>query len=301
MSRTGMATRLGRLSAVSSVALGAIGVAALTALGPAASSATSVPAPTMYIGSVAGGPHVTSYPLPSSGNVTPATTLSSVGVHPYGLGLDGAGDLWVSNYISSTLMEFTPAQLASGGTPTAVVTISSSGPSLDGPIGTAFDRSGDLWLANFSNATISMFTPSQLAVSGSPTATVSLSGTDINEPEFLAFDAAGDLWVASGGSLLEYTPAQLTQSGTPVPAIIVSTSSLGGPTGIAFDPAGDAWVSTENGFLAEFTPAMLATTGTPTPAVKISNDIGNHLEEPGEIEFPTRQGTPGCRASARTP
>ncbi len=30
---------------------------------------------------------------------------------------------------------------------------------------------------------------------------------------------------------------------------------------------------------------MLATTGTPTPAVKISNDIGNHLEEPGEIEF----------------
>ena len=72
---------------------------------------------------------------------------------------------------------------------------------LSGPAGLAFDSSGNLYVANHSNDTISKVTPSG---SVSTFASVGLSG-----PDGLAFDASGNLYVAnySNDTVSKMTPS----------------------------------------------------------------------------------------------
>ncbi len=67
---------------------------------------------------------------------------------PTGVAFDAAGNFWVSNLVSSTVVKFTLSQLAVSGSPVPDVTISANAGSLDGPVGLAFDNSGDLWVEN---------------------------------------------------------------------------------------------------------------------------------------------------------
>ncbi len=74
---------------------------------------------------------------------------------PTGVAFDAAGNLWVSSTGNSTVVKFTPAQLAASGNPAPDVTISANARailgtsvSLNSPEGLAFDNSGDLWVAN---------------------------------------------------------------------------------------------------------------------------------------------------------
>jgi hypothetical protein len=78
--------------------------------------------------------------LAASGSPAPNVTLTpNAGSlnQPAGLAFDASGDLWVSNMGANTVVEFTPSQIASSGSPTPGVTV--SGPSLNGPAGLAFD------------------------------------------------------------------------------------------------------------------------------------------------------------------
>jgi sugar lactone lactonase YvrE len=111
--------------------------------------------------------------LAAGGAPTPAVTLSSNGTPsiggPWGLAFDSTGALWVSNSNITTLIKFTPSQLASSGSPTPAVTISNTGADLVQVAGISFDASGDLWTTNPFFNRIAEFTPGQLAASGSPT------------------------------------------------------------------------------------------------------------------------------------
>jgi sugar lactone lactonase YvrE len=115
--------------------------------------------------------------LAAGGSPTPAVIISSNGSHslnePWGIAFDSAGDLWVTNFGQATLVEFTPAQLATNGSPTPTVTV--SGGSLDGSTGIAFDANHNLWATNF-NSSLVEFSQSQLASSGSPTPVDTISG-----------------------------------------------------------------------------------------------------------------------------
>jgi len=234
---------------------------------------------------------ITSYPLPSSGNVSPTSTLSSGFDNPDSEAFDASGDLWMTNFNGDTLNEFTPSQLAAGGSQSPAVVISKSGFSLAGPDGLAFTPSGDLWVANFQGHTLVMFTPAQLAASGSPVpaAVIGASGSALDEPADLVFDGTGNLWVASylDSQLDGYTPSQVASNGSPAPAVTISGAGLSGPQGVTFDDAGDAWVGNATPNTAvEFTPSMLAASGTPTPAVTISDDGGGtSIDVPYQIAF----------------
>ena len=156
----------------------------LAVLGVAVPSATAAPAPLgIYVGNGAATNTVTSYPLSSNGNVAPNTTIGSSSSSidgPDGQVFDANGDLWVANNAGNTVVEFTAAQLAATGSPTPNVTISSDGSGsgvFSGPAGLAFDSSGDLWVANNNVSTLVEYTPSQLAVSGSPTPAAAPSST----------------------------------------------------------------------------------------------------------------------------
>ncbi|HUE09057.1 MAG TPA: hypothetical protein VMP41_16655 [Acidimicrobiales bacterium] len=188
--------------------------------------------------------------LSSSGFPTPKVTITDTGgslLGPSGLAFATSGDLWVVNRADDSIVEFTPAQLATSGSPTPAATITSDGSnSLATPTGATFDTAGDLWVSNAqSGATpvfsVAEFTPAQLAAgTGSPTPNVTLSpdvSGSLDIPLGLGFDGSGNLWVANQGnsSLVEFSPAQLSATGSPTPVSTVAgpATQLTAPVGVA--------------------------------------------------------------------
>jgi hypothetical protein len=256
-----------------------IGITTLGFTEPAGASS----GPAIYISNYSG--IISSYALPSTGMATPlaVNTSASIG-HAQYEAFDASGDLWVSNSGPDDLVEFTPSQLAAGGTPTAVKIIKG----LDGPAGIAFNGSGDLWVAEAGNDHIVEFTPSQLTQGGSltPAITVSPSGGALTEAGGVAFDGSGDLWVGTltGSKVIKFTAAQIASSGSPAPSVVLSSAGFSESAGLAFDDSGNLWVA-NRGFgegLFKFTPSQLEASGSPTPTTRIS---GNDLASPVGVAF----------------
>jgi sugar lactone lactonase YvrE len=241
--------------------------------------------------------------LVRSGSPAPSVALSAFGTFA-GVVFDASGNLWAANTSANTLVKFTASSLASSGPAAPTVTISSSNSSLRDPFGLAFDKDGNLWVANSASNTLVKFTPVQLAISGAPVPDVTIqasttpAGSTISFPRGLAFDKDGNLWVTSGdtqtpGKVVMFTPAQLAVSGSPVPAVTISSNndnnltSIIQPIGLAFDANGNLWVA--NGgvsTISRFTPAQQATSNASRPDLRL---IGNtlNLTSSGGIAFDT--------------
>jgi hypothetical protein len=103
----------------------------------------------------------------------------------------GGGPNCFGTPCTNQLVEFTRAQLATSGSPTPAVTISSttvgSSQSLDGPYGVAVAPSGEVWVANFNNNTTVEYGRDQLSQSGSPTPQRIIAGppSGMNYPSFV--------------------------------------------------------------------------------------------------------------------
>jgi hypothetical protein len=139
-------------------------------------------------------------------NPAPTVTISSIGGS--NIAFTPAGDMWVTTGggpisacfgtpCTNQLVEYTKAQLATSGSPTPAVTISSttvgSVQSLDGPYGVAIAPSGGVWVPNFYNNTTVEYGRDQLAQSGSPTPLRIIAGphTGMNFPSFVLVEPAG--------------------------------------------------------------------------------------------------------------
>src|SRR5207244_3760497 len=92
---------------------------------------------------------------------------------------------------------------------------------LNGPVGLAFDSSGNLFEADYNSGTINKFTPAGVP-SNPPFA------TGLSNPTGLAFDSSGNLFEADQGSgtIFIFTPAGIKST---------FTSGLNGPSGLAFE------------------------------------------------------------------
>ena len=99
----------------------------------------------------------------------------------------------------------------------------------------ALDHSGNAWVVNSGNNSISEFTPSGTAVSG----TTGFTGGGLANPEAIAVDGAGVIWVANegNGSISEFS-----SSGAPVGVGFAGTG-LTNPSALAVDPSGNIWVA----------------------------------------------------------
>jgi streptogramin lyase len=169
--------------------------------------------------------------------VTITSILGSL-KRPWSLAFDAKGDLWVASYGDSTIVGFSPAQLATSGSPVPYAAISGSQGTTN-CIGIAFDAQGNLWVATFAD-TVAKFTPDALTSIGTPTPAVILKMPSGTISIAIAFDNSGSLWVTSyvGNKLLKFTSSQLTTTGSPTPTTIISNTggSLQVPQGLAFSP-----------------------------------------------------------------
>jgi sugar lactone lactonase YvrE len=204
----------------------------------------------------------------------PSVIISSDRAHSLNdvthLAIDPEGDLWADNMGSSTVVEYTKAQIAHSGSPTPHVTITADAKdSLSAPAGDTFDTSGDLWVAQNEGSAVVEYTPRQLAKSGSTIPAVTISTPNVAAAG-VAFDPRGDLWVANSGGfeVLEYTKSKLAVSGKPAPTVTISASpasnTLSGPVGLLFDASGDLWATAQDSSeVLEFSPSELAKSGSP--------------------------------------
>jgi streptogramin lyase len=78
-------------------------------------------------------------------------------VHPQGIAIDGAGTAWVTNYRGPSLSELAAATASSPGKVLSPSTGWGTDASLLEAFGIAIDASGNLWVTNFGNNTLTEF------------------------------------------------------------------------------------------------------------------------------------------------
>ncbi len=166
----------------------------------------------------------------AGGNVVPPVVLGGFGV-PEGLAFDASGNLWVADFQTEQVLQFTPAALAQSGTPTPNTVVSMAG--LAGsdytyaPLDLTIDRLGNFWVSlnlqtgpngisddSLPSYQVAEFTPNQMAAGGTPVPVLKLTEVGFFPGGFgpgIAFDPSGNLWTANLNqrSLTKFTAASL--------------------------------------------------------------------------------------------
>lgn len=144
--------------------------------------------------------------------------------------------------------------------PTGVITPFVVGEGLDSPYGLTFNTSGDLFVADEGNSTISEI---------SPTGSVAqfASGGGLNRPFGLAFNAQNDLFATNyyAGTISEIYPSG---------AVTTFASGLTNPASMAFDAEGNMYVAQSAG---QYAVVKISSNGVVTPFVLSGGYGGNGL------------------------
>ena len=180
---------------------------------------------------------------------------------PFGIAIDGAGDVWVSNQTGNSLTE-----LSNSGVPISPFA-GYTGGGLNVPDGIAIDGLGNVWVVNAGSSALSKFSNSGVALSPPS----GFLGGGMYRPECLAIDGSGRVWVANslGNSLSEFsnTGAVMTPSG-------LTGAGVDEPDGIAIDGSGNIWLTNAaDSVLVEFVGAATGVV-TPLAAAVKSNTLG---------------------------
>jgi len=119
----------------------------------------------------------------------------------------------------------------------------------------AIDASGNAWVVNYFNNSLSEFSPDGTALSAN-----GYTGGGLNNPDAIAIDLSGKVWVANDGvsSLSEFNSAGTALSGSGG----YTGGGLNIPNGIAIDASGNVWVANVNSSLSEFNSAGTALSGS---------------------------------------
>lgn len=144
----------------------------------------------------------------------------------YGLTIDPADNLWITDGGSSTIREFTKDGVSISGAG------GFEGGGLSYPIAAASDAAGNIWVVNNGNGSVTKLANNGTVLSPSTGYT---GGGAFLFPVTIALDANGTPWIASQNGAATH----LSTSGS----VIGTVACCSIPTGIAVDGSGDVWVA----------------------------------------------------------
>ncbi len=204
--------------------------------------------------------------------------------NPYGITVDPAGNLFVTDEGNHTLRRVAP-----DGAVTTLAGLAGQLGSVDGidtnarfnsPYGVTTDRSGSVIVADTFNHTLRRITPSGAVttLAGQPATFGRNNGPTnnalLNAPLAVAVDPFGNLYIADSGNR---SIRRVSTTGTVT--TIGGTTVIGDPTGIAVDPAGTVYVVDhgENLILKAVSGGTLST------FAGIFHGGGGHNDGPGNL------------------
>jgi sugar lactone lactonase YvrE len=154
----------------------------------------------------------------------PVTTLVGSGLNqPYGVAVDGAGNVYMADYGNNALKKWAAAD----GTITTLV-----GSGLNQPFGVAVDGAGNVYIAEaFTNNVIKKWAAADRT-------TTTLVGSGLNQPFGVAVDGAGNVYIAETGNnaIKEWVAVSHTVT-------TLVSSGLNDPYGVAVDGAGNVYIA----------------------------------------------------------
>jgi sugar lactone lactonase YvrE len=240
------------------------------------------------------------------------TNASSFGGEPEFATFDAHGDLWVIDKNSNRVLEFRPplttgkaAYLVLGQGTFRGDLPGTSAVNLSAPGGIAFDRSGDLWVADSDNDRVLEFRPPfasgmaaslVLGQSSLSTTGCAQNQTGLCGPRGISFDAQGDLWVADTmyNRVLEYVPP--FTSDAPASLVLGQTTFTGNGGGLsatalntprdALVADGFVWVADEMNNRVVGYPAPYSTGEAATIALGQNNLMNSGSTGEGSMDEP---------------
>ena len=191
------------------------------------------------------------------------TTEPTSGLHyNVGVALDGAGNLYIADYVAGKVVKVTP-----GGVQTTVLSAYTSAPlQTPAPIGVAVDGAGNLFIADLNLS---------YAVELTPNGVQTTVGSGLGRPIGIAVDGMGDAFIAeqNNDQVVEVTPNGVQTT--------VPTTGLQQPNGVAVDAAGDVFISDSKlNEVVKVTPGGVQTT---VPATGLSDPYGLAVDAAGDV------------------
>lgn len=207
--------------------------------------------------------------------------------NPYGVAIDAAKNVYVTDTLNHTVRKITPGGVVSTLAGTAGQPGSTNGTGsvarFNFPVGIGVDAAGNVYVSEVTNSTIRKITPAGevTTFAGAPLQFGSANGAGgaarFAQPRGLAVDSAGNVYVADGGNhtIRKITPAGdvTTLAGSPgQPGTANGTGSearFNTPFGVAVDGAGNVYVAdSENHTIRRITSAGVVTTVAGTAGVR---------------------------------
>jgi len=179
--------------------------------------------------------------LPSGkGDVQAKFIIKCNGMTPWGIGLDSASNIWMTDYESNDVRAYAAT---ADGCPAPLATISGPHTGLDQPENVAIDRNGRIVVANYLKG-ILIFAPGANG-DASPVATLTNPQVMSAHLEGMAIDAKNNIWVTSyaNAAVLEFA-ANSKGNDAPIRVIAGDKTELSAPVGIAVDhKSGEIYVA----------------------------------------------------------
>lgn len=175
----------------------------------------------------------------ATGNAAPVRVISGSSTLLKGPGcvyVDGVGNIYVCNSISSNQVLVFPANANGNVAPASV--ISGSNTQFNGPTGIVKNAAGDIVIVNGGgpNGTITIY-PSNANGNVAPLTTIGGAATGMTNPSGIALDGQGNMWVADAGTnaIFEFA-ANASGNVAPIRAIQGSNTEFNGVFGPAIIP-----------------------------------------------------------------